>query len=171
MFFAVSFLSPEEQTVAGTDEDEGPDDTGSIPPPKWPSHACHPREQGKGMSCCIQALELQIETTFSDMFINFLIFLHGLDEQNAKSVGRGTMKGLSVATKRFKLGTQKLKVQFSPRLGGLVGGFCRTFVDKIVLFSRKRAPLIGVKSWKGVMQNVKNSVAFDVLVCPTFNIT
>jgi hypothetical protein len=81
------------------------------------------------------------------------------------------MKGLSAATKRFKLGTQKMKVQFSLRLGGPVGEFRRMFVDKIVLFTRKREPLIGVKSWKGVMQNVKNSIASDVLVCCTFNIT
>jgi hypothetical protein len=75
MFFAMSFLAPEQQTVTRTDEAEGPNDTGSIPPPKWPSHACRPREQGKGMSCCIQALELQIKTTFSDMCLNFLYFL------------------------------------------------------------------------------------------------
>jgi hypothetical protein len=74
MFFAVSFLAPEQQTIAGIDEDERPDDIGSITLPKWPSHARRPREQGKGMSCCIQALELQIETTFSDMCLNFLIF-------------------------------------------------------------------------------------------------
>jgi hypothetical protein len=74
MFFAVSFLALEQQTIAGIDEDERPDDTGSITLPKWPSHARRPREQGKGMSCCIQALELQIETTFSDMCLNFLIF-------------------------------------------------------------------------------------------------
>jgi hypothetical protein len=75
MFFAVSFLAPEQQIVARSDKDEGPDDTGSIPPPKWPSHARCPREQGKGMSCCIQALELQVETTFSDMHLNFLFFV------------------------------------------------------------------------------------------------
>jgi hypothetical protein len=75
MFFVVSFLALEQQTVAGIDEDEGPDDTGSIPPPKWASLARRPREQGKGMSCCIHALELQIETTFYDMCLNFLIFL------------------------------------------------------------------------------------------------
>jgi hypothetical protein len=81
------------------------------------------------------------------------------------------MKGLSVATKRFKLGTQKLKVQFSPRLGGPVGEFYQTFVDEIVLFTRKMAPLIRVKSRTGVMQNVKNSITSNVLVCRTFNIT
>jgi hypothetical protein len=81
------------------------------------------------------------------------------------------MKGLSAATKRFKLRTQKLKVQFSPRLGGPVGDFRHMFVDEIVMFTMKRAPLIGVKSWKGVMHNVKNSIASDVLVCRTFNIT
>jgi hypothetical protein len=81
------------------------------------------------------------------------------------------MKGLSTATKRFKLRTQKLKVQFSLRLGGHVGDLCHMFVDEIVMFTMKRAPLIGVKSWKGVMQNVKNSIASDVLVCHTFNIT
>jgi hypothetical protein len=122
------------------------------------------------MSCYIQVLELQIEMTFSNMCLNFLFFIR-TRPQNIKNIGRGTMKGLFAATKTFKLGTQKLKVQFSTRLGGPIGDFCRTFVDKIVLFTRKRAPLIRVKSWKGVMQNVKNSITSDVLVCHTFNIT
>jgi hypothetical protein len=82
---------------------------------------------------------------------------------------RGTLKGLSAANKRVKLGTSnKMKVQFSTRLGGPVGDNCRAFVDEIVMFTRKRAPLIGVKSWKYVMENVKNSIASDVLVCRTF---
>ena len=38
------------------------------------------------------------------------------------------------------------------------------FVDKIVMFSRKRTPLIGVKSWGDIDQDVKDLIASDVLV-------
>jgi hypothetical protein len=74
------------------------------------------------------------------------------------------MKGLSAAHKRIKGGCQKLKIQFSSKLGGPVGPNNRAFVDEVVMFTRKRAPLIGVKSWKDIQQNVKDSIASDVLV-------
>jgi len=79
--------------------------------------------------------------------------------------GRGTLKGLSAAIKRIKSGSQKLKIDFSSSLGGPIGPNYRAFVDEVVLFTRKRAPLIGVKVWKDIDENVKNSIALDVMVC------
>ena len=55
------------------------------------------------------------------------------------------MKGLAASHKRSKQGSQKLKVQFS-RLGGAVGENARTFTDEIVVYTRKKAPLIGVRT-------------------------
>nr|TKW21150.1 hypothetical protein SEVIR_4G180000v2 [Setaria viridis] len=67
--------------------------------------------------------------------------------------GRGALKGLSAAIKRIKSGSQKLKIDFLARLGGPIGHNSRSFVDKVVQFVRKRAPLIGVKKWNDIEQN------------------
>ena len=80
-----------------------------------------------------------------------------------KKRGCGTLKGLKAINKRARAGNQKLKIEFL-RLGGLVGENKRTFVDEIVVFSRKRAPLIRVRSWKNIDQHVKDIIASDVLV-------
>ncbi|WVZ82122.1 hypothetical protein U9M48_029423 [Paspalum notatum var. saurae] len=80
-----------------------------------------------------------------------------------KKRGRGTLKGYTGAYKRIKIGSQKLQIQFSSRLGGPIGINHRTFVDEVTMFTRMRTPLIGVKSWKDVMDNVKESIASDVL--------
>ena len=52
----------------------------------------------------------------------------------------------------------------SSRLGGPVSDNYRSFVDEIVMFTRKRAPLIGVKTWKHVHEDAKESIASDILV-------
>lgn len=83
--------------------------------------------------------------------------------ENTKKRGRGTLKCLKAIAKRIRTGNQKLKVEFS-RLGGAVGENYRTFTDEVVMFTRKRAPLIGVRSWKDIDQGVKDSIATDVLV-------
>ena len=57
-----------------------------------------------------------------------------------------------------------LKIDFSPRLGGPIGDNYRAFVDEVVLFMRKRDPLIGVKFWKHIDQDVKIAIALDVMV-------
>jgi hypothetical protein len=36
------------------------------------------------------------------------------------------------------------------------------------MYTRKRTPIIGVKSWKKVSEEVKNSIATDVLVIIDF---
>ena len=82
-----------------------------------------------------------------------------------KKEGRGTLKSIAAATKRIKNGDHKLKIEFSSKLGGPVGPNARTFVDEIVLFTKKKAPLIGVKKWKDIELNVRSSIASDVLVC------
>jgi len=92
-----------------------------------------------------------------------ICFLIGANE-GCKKKGRGTLKGLSAAIKRIKSGSQKLKIDFSSSLGGPIGPNYRAFVDEVVLFTRKRAPLIGVKVWKDIDENVKNSIALDVMV-------
>ena len=73
------------------------------------------------------------------------------------------MKGLAASNKRSKFGRQKLKLEFS-RLGGAACENARTFVDEIVVFTRKRAPLIGVRTWKDNDPDVKDSIASDILV-------
>ena len=60
-----------------------------------------------------------------------------------------------------------MKVDFS-RLGGPVGDNYRPFVDEIAMFTRKRTPLIGVKTWKYVHEDVKESIASDILVIKIF---
>ena len=88
---------------------------------------------------------------------------HAKGTENMKKRGHGTLKGLKAINKRARAGNQKLKIEFL-RLGGLVGENKRTFVDEIVVFSRKRAPLIRVRSWKNIDQHVKDLIASDVLV-------
>ena len=73
------------------------------------------------------------------------------------------MKGLKATNKRIKLGNQKLKVEFS-KLGGPVGDNTFTLTDEIIMFTRKRAPLIGVRTWKDIDPDVKDSIASDILV-------
>lgn len=80
-------------------------------------------------------------------------------------MGRGTLKGLAAQAKRAKARTQKLKIQFSAGLGGPLGDNRRTFVDEVVMYTRLKAPLIGVRHWKDVSFDVKNAIAEDVLVC------
>jgi hypothetical protein len=60
--------------------------------------------------------------------------------------GRGTFKDSSVAKRRIKCGTQKLPIAFSEKLGGSIGPNAHAFVDEVVMFTRKMAPVIGVRS-------------------------
>ena len=78
------------------------------------------------------------------------------------------MKGFTATAKRFKLGTAKLSIDFSSTRRGPVGVNHRMFIDEIVFFTRKRTPLIGVKKWGDVKQNVKDKIARDIMVCSSF---
>uniref|UniRef100_J3N8J6 Uncharacterized protein n=1 Tax=Oryza brachyantha TaxID=4533 RepID=J3N8J6_ORYBR len=82
---------------------------------------------------------------------------------NGKKVGRGSLKGLAAMAKRAKARTRKLKIDFSKNLGGPCGDNRRTFVDEIVMFTRLHAPLIGVRQWKDVSQEVKNLIVESVM--------
>jgi len=80
-----------------------------------------------------------------------------------KKTGHGTLKGIAAVAKRGM--HQKLKIEFFAKRGGPCGENRRTFVDKVVMFTRKKAPLIGVRRWKDVKENIKTSIAHAVMVC------
>lgn len=92
-------------------------------------------------------------------------FLQGVGPNQRKKKGRGTVKGKTVINKRVKERTQKLSIEFSATRGGPIGPNARAFVDEIVLFTRKWAPLIGVNSWKDIKEEVKEQIAEEMLVC------
>jgi hypothetical protein len=75
-----------------------------------------------------------------------------------------TLKGFSVAKRRIKSGTQKLPITFSEKLGGPIGPNVHAFIDEVVMFTRKSAPVIGVRSWKDIKKNKKDSIATVILV-------
>jgi hypothetical protein len=69
---------------------------------------------------------------------------HGIGSQNVKKRGRDPVRALTVIAKRIKVGKQQLDIQFSKH-GGPVGDNYRSFVEEVVIYTRKRAPIIGVK--------------------------
>jgi hypothetical protein len=71
-------------------------------------------------------------------------------EYRCTSNGRGTLQGISVVIKRVKSGTQKLDIEFSETRGCPIGPNAHDFVNEVVDFTRKRAPAIGVRSWKDI---------------------
>lgn len=82
----------------------------------------------------------------------------------SKTHQRGCLKGYKAAAKRIRSGTQKLKIEFDSLMEGVCGDNSRTFVDEIVVFTRKKAPLKGVKSWKKVKKIVKESIVKEMMV-------
>jgi hypothetical protein len=80
-----------------------------------------------------------------------------------KFKGRGHLKGFTASNKRARQGTTKLDVEFS-RMQRPVGGNRRSFVDEVVLFTRRKAPLIGVRWWKNIDDEVKEDIADAVMV-------
>jgi hypothetical protein len=75
-----------------------------------------------------------------------------------KKRGCGPVRALTIIFKSIKAGKQQLDIQFS-RHGGPVGDNYCSFVDEVVMYTRKRAPIIGVKSWKNVREEVRNAIA------------
>ena len=61
-----------------------------------------------------------------------------------------------------------MTVEFSSRLGGPVGGKQRSFLDEVVVFTRKSAPLIGVRKWKDIDDKVKQRIASNVMINFTY---
>uniref|UniRef100_A0A0E0FDG4 Uncharacterized protein n=1 Tax=Oryza meridionalis TaxID=40149 RepID=A0A0E0FDG4_9ORYZ len=90
---------------------------------------------------------------------------------DGKQVGRGTLKGLAASAKRLKSRSRKLKIDFPANLGGPCGDNRRTFVDEVVMYMRLRAPLIGVKRWADLKDDVKNAIAESVMMVSTQNST
>jgi hypothetical protein len=82
----------------------------------------------------------------------------------SKTHRRGVLKGYKATAKRIRNENQKLQIQFDALTGGVYGENGRAFVDEIVVFTRKRTPLIGVKSWKKVREVVKNSIVDSMMV-------
>jgi len=56
-------------------------------------------------------------------------------------------------------------MDFSSTKGGPIGDNYRAFVNEVVRYTIKRTPLIGVKKWGDVKQNVKDKIARDIMVC------
>jgi hypothetical protein len=81
----------------------------------------------------------------SSMDVSAQFVLNGLIGGGNK-YGRGTFKGSSVAKRRIKSGTQKHPIAFSEKLRGSIGPNAHAFVDEVVMFTRKMAPVIGVRS-------------------------
>ena len=131
--------------------------------------ACHYKKIGQLMQCVEQekgkCSSSILKLTNHSKHIGFIT---GSIEGHKKT-RCGTLKGLSAAIKRKNSGSQKLKIDFSSSLGGPIGPNYRAFVDEVVLFMRKSAPLIGVKVWKDIDQNVKKSIALDVMVRKKIN--
>ena len=90
--------------------------------------------------------------------VRYCLLLQGDGSNQRKKRGRGTVKGVAICTKRVKERTQNLPIEFSGRIGGSVGPNICAFVDEIVLFTRTRAPLIGVNSWKDIKEEVKERI-------------
>ena len=65
-------------------------------------------------------------------------------------------KRLKNKPSEHKLSMDKFSIDFLITHGGPIGVNYRTFIDEIVLFTRKRTPLIGVRKWGDVKQNVKD---------------
>jgi len=94
--------------------------------------------------------------------------LQGGGPNQPKKKGHGTVKGKTIITiisRRVKEHTQKLSIEFLATRGGPIGPNARSFLDEIVLFTRKWAQLIGVNSWKGMKEEVKEQIAEEMLVC------
>jgi hypothetical protein len=90
--------------------------------------------------------------------------LQGDGSNQRKKRGRGILKGFAVTIKRVKERTQKLSIEFGSR-GGPIGPNTRSFVDEVILSTKKWAPLIGVRSWKDIKEDVKEQIAEEILVC------
>nr|XP_051206469.1 uncharacterized protein LOC127321473 [Lolium perenne] len=86
-----------------------------------------------------------------------------VEADGQKKSGRGVLKGLKVSKKRFASGSAKLNVAFSDRLGGSTGMNYRSFVDDVVVFMKRRMPLIGVRTWADIHASVHRLIVADVL--------
>jgi hypothetical protein len=98
--------------------------------------------------------------TFFPLYV--LNFTAGIGQK--RKGARGTVKGVTVEAKRFKLATEKLSIEFSSTKGGPIGDNYRSFVDEVVRFTRKWTPLIGVQKWRQVKQKAKDNIITEMMV-------
>ncbi|KAL6880265.1 hypothetical protein ACP4OV_011830 [Aristida adscensionis] len=84
-------------------------------------------------------------------------------EDAGKKFGRGVLKGLKAAKKHYDNGSEKLQIQFSTRLGGPIGVNYQTFVQEVVTFMKKRAPLMHARKWSDIDKSVKRDIVLDTL--------
>uniref|UniRef100_A0A2N9I3Q0 DUF4218 domain-containing protein n=1 Tax=Fagus sylvatica TaxID=28930 RepID=A0A2N9I3Q0_FAGSY len=77
--------------------------------------------------------------------------------------GRRALKGLKVAKKANESNDGKLSIMFSVKLGEPIEVNCRSFVDEVVVQLKHHLPLIGVKNWKEIPQEAKNTMKAKVL--------
>ncbi|KAJ1256550.1 hypothetical protein BS78_K006800 [Paspalum vaginatum] len=68
--------------------------------------------------------------------------------QPNKRTSRGTLKGFAAAMKRIR----------SP-----VGKNHRSFINEVSVFTRQKDPLIGVRTWSDIDEDVQGSIAADIL--------
>jgi hypothetical protein len=105
---------------------------------------------------------LLIENYFSSRLLLSILQGHGSNER--KNRDHGTIKGLTVGNKRVKEHIHTLPFKFLESHGGPIGPNMRAFVDEVIIFIRKWAPLIGVNSWKDIKEEVKLEIAEEILV-------
>jgi len=134
-------------------------------PADWPSHSrCH-RKNHPGIFCFEHFLIQRFKSSISNVSNHVaLIAIYVASDGGFKKEGRGPLKGIAALNKRNRSGDQKHKIEFSPKLGGPIGLNARAFVDEVVLYTRNRAPLIGVKKWRDIELDVTNSIASAILV-------
>ena len=84
-----------------------------------------------------------------------------------KKKGRGVLKGVKAAMKRFANGSAKLDISFSEKLGGTVGMNNRSFKDDVVIIMKRRLPLIGVRTWSDIHPSVHRLIVADMIVRTT----
>jgi hypothetical protein len=85
-----------------------------------------------------------------------------------KKKGRGVVKGVKAAQKRFANGSAKLNITFSETLGGTIGMNYRSFKDDVVVIMKRKVPLIGVRRWSDIHPSVHRLIVADVIVRTTF---
>jgi hypothetical protein len=96
-----------------------------------------------------------------------MIWVVEADGQNKKK-GRGVVKGVKVAQKRFANGSAKLNISFSETLGGAIGMNYRSFKDDVVVIMKRKLPLIGVRRWSDIHPTVHRLIVADMIVRTTF---
>ena len=97
---------------------------------------------------------------------SFCIFW-AVGADGSKKIGRGVVKGLKAAKKRFANGSAKLNVAFSDNLGGAVGMNYRSFKDDVVIIMKRKLPIIGVRRWSDIHPDTHQLIVADMLVCTT----